>query len=77
MRCRNLQHSGCLVEYCDENGTTKPQGFRQELRSFLMYGIQCDRKKMSGNKMKQSDDDKDTVSALVQRGSKPVLFPLR
>jgi len=36
-----------------------------------------ERKKMTGTKMKQSDDDKDTVSALLQQGSKPVLFPLR
>jgi len=77
MRCRNLQHSGSLVEYCDGNGTTKLQGFRHELRSFLVYGIQCGRKKMTGNKMKHSDDDKDTVSALLQQGSKPVLFTLR
>ena len=42
-----------------------------------MNGIQCDRKKMTRTKMKQSDDDKGTVSARVRQGSKPVLFPLR
>ena len=51
MRCRNLQHSGCLEEYCGENGTTKPQGFKHELRSFLIYGIQCDRKKRLETKL--------------------------
>ena len=32
---------------------------------------------MTGIKMKQSDDDEDTVSALVQQAPKPILFPLR
>jgi hypothetical protein len=75
MRSRNLKLSGCLVKYCDENWTTKPQGFKHEMRSFEIYEVRCKRKKMTETKTKQPDDDKDTVSALVQQAPKPVLFP--